>query len=459
MLTLDPLPREGSRVGVAVSGGADSTALLLALHERGTFSLAAVHINHGWRGSESDGDAAFCEALANAIGIPFHLHRDTSASEGNAEENARTARLQFFQYLIETKALDYVVTAHTLDDQAETVLFRLLRGASLQGLSGIHPVMGHILRPMLQTRRADVIAYLNAKGQRWREDATNADTAFRRNRLRHELLPRLERDWNPEISKALAQTAQLAWDEQQFWESYVSQLATDVFRFRGNTATVDASILMSHPVAVARRLIRWAIQRIKGDIRSIEHAHIEAVLALSGQETTHGRVILPGVDIMRSFEWLQFAPWLGKDEGPRRDRVEERNAEVQLRMPGPGEVIRATAADGSEIRLEAVARNENDTVESSDIVYVDIVSGAVMRPQLLTLRNWRPGDRYRPKGRTSEEKLKVMFQESRVPLWDRGTWPIITIDGQIIWARQFGPVAGGDDDGSAEWGLRISRYE
>ena len=457
MFLLEPLPPEGSRVGVAISGGADSTALLLSLHDRATFSLSAVHVNHGWRGAESDADADFCGALAERLGIAFHLHRDTGANEGNPEELARTARLQFFNKLIETKELDYVVTAHTLDDQAETVLFRLLRGASLQGLAGIHPSMGRILRPMLQTRRAEVIAYLNEQGQGWREDATNADTTFRRNRLRHELIPQLERDWNPEISKALSQTAQLAWDEQQFWESYILTLSESIFRFRGNTATVDASLLMSHPVAVVRRLIRWGIQRIKGDIRSIEHAHIEAVLGLSGQ-VTHGRVILPGVDIMRSFEWLRFAPY-----DPHRDRIAERNAEVQLSIPKPGEVILATAADGSQIRLEVVqvkrelrAGNENDTVESAEIA-CEVVVGS----QSATLRNWRPGDRYRPVGCANEEKLKVMFQENRVPLWDRGTWPIITVGDRIVWARQFGPAACKDEKNECqvEWVLRISRYE
>jgi len=457
MMTLEPLPPAGSRVGVAVSGGADSTALLLSLHHRNTFSLSAVHVNHGWRGAESDADAEFCREFAERLGIGFHLHVDAGSKDGNPEEQARTARLQFFHKLIETNELDYVVTAHTLDDQAETVLFRLLRGASLQGLAGIHPVFGRILRPMLQTRRAEVIAYLDERRQGWREDATNTDMSFRRNRLRHELIPQLERDWNPEVSKALSQTAQLAWDEQQFWESYISRLSEGVFQIRGNTATVDASILMSHPVAVARRLIRWGIQWIKGDIRSIEHAHIEAVLGLSGQ-VSHGRVILPGVDIMRSFEWLRFAPY-----DPLRDRIAERNAEVRLAVPKPGESILATAADGSKIRLEVIQakrelahRIENDTVET-----LDTGCDVVVRSQTLTLRNWRPGDRYRPHGRANEEKVKVMFQENRVPLWDRGTWPIITVDDRIVWARQFGPAACKDEQNERQvgWVLRISRYE
>jgi tRNA(Ile)-lysidine synthase len=460
-MKLAPLPPAGSRIGVAVSGGADSTALLVWLRELGAFELSAVHVNHGWRGADSDADAEFCRALAAGLGIPFHLRTASSpAATGNLEEQARNLRLQFFDELIETKQVDFVLTAHTADDQAETVLFRLLRGASLQGLAGIHPQRGGILRPMLRVRRSEVIAYLNERRQSWREDASNADTAFRRNRIRHELLPQLERDWNPEIVRALSQTAQLAWDEQQYWEESVARTAAGVFRFQGNTATVDASKLMSHPVAVARRLIRWVLLRIKGDIRSIEHAHIEAVLELARSEQPlhgHGRVILPGVDIMRSFEWLRFAPYAPGS----RDRVAERISEVQLSIPALGEMIEAIAADGSVIRLEMVASrkepstwNENDTLESSEIG-----CGAVVHSQCVTLRNWRPGDRYRPKGRMSEEKLKVMFQESRVPLWDRGTWPIISVDDQIIWAHRFGPAAASSSDNGEvdERVLRISR--
>lgn len=421
-------------MGVAISGGADSTALLLRLQDLGSYVLSAIHVNHGWRGTESDKDAAFCAALAARLRIPFHLQTLTTPVEGNLEAAGREARLQFFRKLIETNQIDYVVTAHTRNDQAETVLLRLLRGSALKGLAGIHPVMGRIVRPMLDVTRDAIVAYLQDRNEVWREDASNADVRFRRNRIRHELLPQLERDWNPELTRALAHTAQLAWDEEQFWKSYTAPIAHRVFQFRGNTATADASILMSHPVAVARRLVRWMLERIKGDARQIEHQHVESVLRLATLEGGgHGRVILPGVDVMRSFEWLRFAVY-----EPGRDRVAERNVEVQLTIPGE-----AIAPDGSRIHLEVLqtsqrtpVENENDTVETAYLP-----CSAVMRGQVVTLRNWRPGDRYRPMGHMSVEKLKVMFQESRVPLWDRATWPIITKDAQILWARKFGPVA------------------
>ena len=195
-LHLDPLPPEGARIGVAISGGADSTALLLRLHERGGYPISAIHVNHGWRGADSDSDSAFCAALAARLCIPFHLRTLVPvAAEGNLEAAGREARLHFFRELIETNEVDYVVTAHTCNDQAETVLLRLLRGASLQGLAGIHPVMGRILRPMLHVTREAIVAYLNERGEAWREDASNADVGFRRNRVRHELLPQLERDF------------------------------------------------------------------------------------------------------------------------------------------------------------------------------------------------------------------------------------------------------------------------
>jgi tRNA(Ile)-lysidine synthase len=211
---------------------------------------------------------------------------------------------------------------------------------------------------------------------------------------------------------------------------------------------------MKHPKAVARRLIRWAVERVKGDARQIGLAHIEAVMELAArQHDGHGRVILPGVDVMRSFEWIRFSVYAPE----ARDHVAERNWELPVTVPGE-----AIASDGSRIRLETVpagqeppAGNENDTVETSEIA-----CEAVVRLRAVTLRNWRPGDKYRPSGHGNVEKLKAMFQECRVPLWDRATWPIISIGEEIIWSRKFGPAAcgveGKDASGSV---LRITRFE
>ncbi len=426
---------DGSRVGIAVSGGADSTALLFLMHAQGApYVLSAVHFNHGWRGAESDADEEFCRTLAERIGVSFQVRRaPPGAAEANREETAREQRLQFFHQLIETKQVDYVLTAHTRDDQAETVLFRLLRGSHLAGLAGIHRETGTgILRPLLGVRRSDLEAYLTARGETWREDSSNANEQFARNRIRHRLLPQLEEEWNPELKAALARTAQLAFDEEQFWNSYIAQAAAAIFTEKGNTLLVDASKLLSHPVAVARRLIRWAVARIKGNTRQIEYQHVEAVLDLARLAEGHGRVILPGADIMRSFDWIRFTSY---EPGGGEDRLLARNQEVQLQVPGE-----AIAPDGSRIRIETAWAKENDTVKASD----DLFWGAEEElPGTVTIRSWKPGDRYWPARYRSGGgplKIKTLFQEERIPLWDRGTWPIITVGNRIIWARQFGPA-------------------
>src|SRR5271157_287 len=208
MLPIDlSLLKPGLRLAVGLSGGADSVALVCALAERsGELGLVlhAAHLHHGLRGAEADADLEFARGLAAELGLPFHEARVDTAAEArqNAEtieEAARRLRYGWFRQLLASGEVEAVATAHTRDDQAETVLAKFLRGAWTEGLSGIHPVIkypeGRILRPLLSTTRAEVEAYLNALGQEWREDSSNRHLTYTRNRIRHELLPLLE-GWN-----------------------------------------------------------------------------------------------------------------------------------------------------------------------------------------------------------------------------------------------------------------------
>ncbi|WP_035347926.1 tRNA lysidine(34) synthetase TilS [Edaphobacter aggregans] len=251
MPALSPLPfnreniRPGDRLCVAVSGGADSVALLLALLEANTAArdslgvgLSAVHVHHGIReAAESDADVAFVQDLAIQLDIPLHIHRaDVPAraaqNRETIEEAAREERYAFFRTLLASGHADAVLTAHTLDDQAETVLMKLLRGAWTEGLSAIHPVVqvdlpqqrsGRILRPLLATRRSEVESFLRTRNQAWRIDSTNTDTAYTRNRIRHELLPQL-RTFNPSIDQTLANLAELAREEESRWQAELARL-------------------------------------------------------------------------------------------------------------------------------------------------------------------------------------------------------------------------------------------
>jgi tRNA(Ile)-lysidine synthase len=244
-LTLPPTQiRPGDRVAVAISGGADSTALLLLVHAANTLSrnalgvgLSAVHINHSLRAAESDADQAFVEDLCRRLEIPLQFHRVATADHAcqhgeSIEEAARNLRYAVFRQILASGHADAVLTAHTLDDQAETVLMKLLRGAWLEGISAISPILelgtpqgteGRILRPLLTLHREDLRDHLRALGQPWREDSSNADEAFTRNRIRHTVLPMLRQE-NPSIDRTLANLAELAREEESRWTAELTRI-------------------------------------------------------------------------------------------------------------------------------------------------------------------------------------------------------------------------------------------
>jgi tRNA(Ile)-lysidine synthase len=307
----------GDRICAAISGGADSVALLLTLHAANTakhealgVGLSAVHVDHGIRSrEESAADQHFVEALCARLEVPLHLHSASVptrvAQTGETiEEAARAIRYDFFRTLIATGHADSILTAHTLDDQAETVLMKLLRGAWTEGLSAIHPVVdvpantpnqrpGKILRPFLHTRRAEIESFLHALNQPWREDATNADPAYTRNRIRHQLLPQL-REYNPSLDQTLANLAELAREEESRWQVELARLLPQLLLpgkpVRGggravSTAPGESSIAIEldrlRPLdpALRRRVLRAAARQLGARLSFDETARL---LAFSG---------------------------------------------------------------------------------------------------------------------------------------------------------------------------------
>ena len=302
------LLRPGLRLAVGLSGGADSVALVRALAERsGELGLVlhAAHLHHGLRGEEADGDLEFARALAAELGLPFHEARvDVGATaKENAEtieEAARRLRYGWFRKLMASGEVEAVATAHTRDDQAETVLAKFLRGAWTEGLSGIHPVIeypeGRILRPLLGATRAEVEAYLSALGQSWREDSSNRHLTFTRNRIRHELLPLLE-GWNPQLREHLAQMATLARDEEAWWTAELARLGPQILmhglpvrgggrRAAGDGLAIEVSRLALLPTALQRRLLRSAAVQLGTavDFPSTEALRNLAITGRAGQK-------------------------------------------------------------------------------------------------------------------------------------------------------------------------------
>ena len=298
------LLRPGMRLAVGLSGGADSVALLRALAERsGELGLVlhAAHLHHGLRGDEADADLAFAKTLAEQLNIPFHHTQVDTACRSPSQlrihrrSRAPPALLVVSDNSCPRVALDAVATAHTLDDQAETVLAKFLRGAWTEGLSGIHPVIefpeGRIVRPLLAVTRAEIEAYLRALGQSWREDSTNRHLTFTRNRIRHELLPILE-TWNPRLREHLAHMAELARDEEAWWQAELARLAPQLIlpgrpvrgggRATANGLAIDITRLAALHPALQRRLLRQAAEQTGA---ALDFAATESLrgLALTGR--------------------------------------------------------------------------------------------------------------------------------------------------------------------------------
>jgi len=423
----------GQGAGVAVSGGADSVCLLYALVElapRWNLRLSVLHLDHGLRGEESRRDVEFVRHLAARLSLPATIRTvDLTASPGNLEQAGRHARLRFFRETISAGAVERVALGHTRNDQAETVLFRFLRGAGTAGLAGIRPVTDDgMVRPLLETDRSEVEDFLRSRGIVWREDSTNAGMDFARNRIRHRLLPQLAREWNPAIVETLSRTADWALAEEAYWEAEIGRLAGRALVERDGAVLVRAAALAALPVATGRRLVRRAIQRAKGDLRGIDFGHIAKVLALAAARQGNGRLQSTGLDIRRSFEWLRFS------------RPGARPRDYQAAVPVPG-VLRVPAA-GVEISLELIEKTESSGGAHS--VYNDSETSCLDWCSLsgpLEFRNWRPGDQYQPWGTAGVEKIKTFFQEARIPVWERRNWPVLLDGPAIVWARRFGPAA------------------
>jgi len=365
-------------------------------------------------------------------------------STGNLEEAARNIRRDTFHALMAQGVVDRIALAHTRSDQAETVLFRLLRGSYTTGLGGMRPVTGEgLIRPMLEVTRAEIEAWLCERNLTWRQDSTNLDSAFARNRIRHKLLPQLETEWNPNLTGILANHAVLAQEDEDYWSAVVAASRSWAVDWDGNSLILNMLDLGSLPRALARRLIREAIRQLKGDLRQIDFRHIEQVMQLTASSEGHGRVQIPGVDVMRSFDWLRFAKLA---PGPA-----ERDWSLEAAVPGA-----YTIPGSSEIVLELM--DSAGTASGRDTLWEEGFDWQSIQPHLgcgLEIRNWQPGDRYRRRGHAHEDKLKTLFHEFRIPLWERRNWPMVCLDRKVIWSKRFGAATEFAPTGETRAVLRI----
>ncbi len=418
-----PVLAGAQRVGVAVSGGGDSVALACLARECFS-SITLLHMNYGLRGIESDLDESCVRDLAFRLGCELLVER--VVPEGRSEEELRRLRYEWFSRC----GVDVVLTGHTREDQAETVLFRLVRGTGPDGLAGISPVVdGRVYRPLLEAGRGEIRAWLKSREIAWREDLSNLDLGYRRNWIRHELLPLLRRELNPEVERALGNLAEIVWDDSAWIDGIVRDRLEVMVFCEGERVVLDCSKFCGEALGLRRRLMRALIERVKGDLREIEFAHIEAALRLCDEKEGNGRIQVPGLDLMRSFGLLRVI----RLESLRA--MPERNFRVDF--PVPGKVI---VPEGAGIVVSTVDPGCNYN-ESGGSLDWDRLFAAVDAERRLELRNWRPGDSLVRGESTEPEKVKELFQKHRIPLWRRRAWPIVVLGDLPVWVGEFGPTA------------------
>ena len=450
------------RLAVGLSGGADSVALLRALAARSQelgLVLHAAHLHHGLRGAEADGDLEFCRELAAKLEIPFHEASVDTAAAARAdaqsgkpaesiEEAARRLRYAWFRQLLSKTPLDAIATGHTLDDQAETVLAKFLRGAWTEGLAGISPRLespeGRIVRPLLGVTHAEIEAYLNALGQPWREDSTNRHLTFKRNRIRHELLPLLE-GWNPRLREHLSQMAELAHDEEAWWQAELARLAAQLIlpgrpaRGGGREAgegsgaglAIEVGRLAALAPAVQRRLVRHAAQQFGA---ALDFAATEAVRSLALDGRAGQRLALPqGLCAERTARELRLS--VAPEPAANGKGAGAQGPQYTVAIPG--------AIDAPEfgVRLRIAISNhgapekEHEAPENGHEAPENGPAGGDGLPQTATLRNWKPGDRVRLRYSSGLRKVKEVLERLHVTGTERALWPVLEAGGRVIWMK------------------------
>lgn len=402
--------------------------------------LSVVHFNHTLRGPESDADERFVAALAEQNALFFASgHGDVKehAKEKrlSLETAARELRYEFFSHLIASGDLDRVATAHTLDDQAETVLLKLARGAGTRGLAGIYPEIsfqpltaGHqfhdeigamarktcgprIVRPLLATARSTLQEYLSEIKQTWREDSSNCDLRHTRNRIRHEILPQLEESLNPSIRKTLADAAEIARGEEEYWAPKIAVLIQQGWKAQENGGVLDRELVRAQPLAVQRRLVRAATELFG---LSLTFQHVEDILGL-----THD-----GAQAALPDNWTATLQKSAIYFGMRQHDLTQ-GYEYRFKIPATVSVREA----GVIIEAELVNGEGSD----AELLLTSSLSG-----KEFVVRNWWPGDRFWPAHSKQPKKIKELLQDRHITGEAKMCWPVVTCGEEVVWVRGLG---------------------
>jgi tRNA(Ile)-lysidine synthase len=431
----------GDRVLVAVSGGPDSVALLHLLYDlRGELELhlEVAHLQHGIRGAEAQEDARFVGELAVKLALPFHLKEvnlrqiKSTARKGNLEALARAERYRFFAAVAWEHKLGKIATAHTQDDQAETVLMWSLRGSGLKGLGGMppaHELDGTIdstsrlivIRPLLDVSKAEIEEYLNEKHLTFRLDRSNQDPTFLRNWIRLKLIPQLKEKMDRHLPSRLAQQAELIREEDNLLDKLAHAAINEIRTAEG----MSRGSLLKHSTAMQRRLLRLWIEATRGHLRGLDFQHVEALLNLIAGGPPQSRLAIPGGwELVKEYETL---------------RLEKRSRSLKQQ--------RACYSYGLRIGEDLPIHEAGLTIQTQKITpplprlpdnFIEAVFDIASLATDLTLRNFRRGDRFQPLGMTGHKKVKELFIEKKVPLSVRASLPLLALDNEVIWIPGYG---------------------
>lgn len=450
------LLKKGDRVLIGVSGGPDSIALLHVLHQaapRWDLHLAVAHLNHGLRGDASDRDEDFVAERARELNLQCFSKKITSdqmkAAAGQGPEAAsRRLRYRFFARTAQQESFDLVALGHQADDNAEQVLMGLVRGSGPSGLSGIPAKRREnqktyaftIVRPLLEIRRSEILTYLDRIGASYMVDATNTDQRFLRNRIRHHLMPLLEREFNPDIVGGLNRLAGILQSEKDWLSGIIDQaLHHRIANASDGHLEIMTSGFETIHTALQRRLLRAAIRTAKGDMERISHRHIESLrtLLLSGRR--RARLDFPDrLQVHMDGQRLTFV--LDAGTGGRTIDNQDTAINFEYRVNGPTTL--RIAETGWRLRISLLECTDNHDATGQLTAVFDMRKTGFP----LIVRNFRPGDRFRPSGMTGHQKLKKFFIDHKIPKTERLKYPLLISNGQIIWIAGLRTAATGLPD-------------
>jgi tRNA(Ile)-lysidine synthase len=458
--TLDALGGPGAPpVVAAVSGGADSVAMALMLDDARRAGraprLILAHLNHRIRGANADRDAEFVRELAARLGLPAVVETCDVPAEAarrrlSLEHAARECRYEFLQRAAREAGARWVAVGHNADDRLETVLFNLMRGAGIHGLAGMprtRPVSPHsearIIRPLLDVPHHDLVEFLSARGQPFRTDATNLDTAYTRNRIRHALIPALSADW-PTLREDVAEFA----DEMGELDRLLEQCASEWIAAHGGAAPIDGLAALDEPIL--SYVVRALIARTLGDLRRIDEVHVRMVIELLAAGSTGASLDLPrGLVVRRDYGAIRFEMRSNAPEVSVPERGTPQTplsfADATLDVPGSiawgGWTLRAEWLQGESLRAEMpeLPANPREAMRALIQALRDTAPERVQYMDAdrvghgpLTVRARRPGDRFMPLGAPGHTKLKDYLIGHKVPHGERDRLPLVESGGRIV---------------------------